>query len=73
MRFKKATGMSIYQYLLGVRVEHFAYLISTTDRTFMDIAYEVGFRDLINVSRVFRKYKGCSPMEYRSKYCVIRG
>lgn len=71
MRFKKATGMSIYQYLLGVRVEHFAYLISTTDRTFMDIAYEVGFRDLINVSRVFRKYKGCSPMEYRSKYCVI--
>ena len=71
MRFKKATGQTIYQYLLSVRVEHFAYLITTTDRSYVDIAYEVGFRDLTNVSRTFRKYKGCTPLEYRKKYCVI--
>ena len=71
MRFKKATGQTIYQYLLSVRVEHFAYLITTTDRSYVDIAYEVGFRDLTNVSRTFRKYKGCTPLEYRRRYCVI--
>ena len=71
MRFKKATGMTIYQYLLSVRVEHLAYLLSTTDRPFVDIAYEVGFRDFGNVSRTFRKFKGCTPLEYRRKYCVI--
>jgi len=71
MRFKKATGYTIYQYLLNVRVEHFAYLITTTDRSYVEIAYEVGFRDLSNVSRTFRKYKGCTPVEYRKKYCVI--
>lgn len=71
MRFKKATNYTIYQYLLNVRVEHFAYLITTTDRSYDDIAYEVGFRDLSNVSRTFRKYKGCTPLEYRRKYCVI--
>ena len=71
MRFKKATGYTIYQYLLNVRVEHFAYLITTTDRSYVDIAYEVGFRDLSNVSRTFRKYKGCTPLEYRKKCCVI--
>lgn len=71
MRFKKSTGITIYQYLLGVRVEHFAYLLSTTDRSYVDIAYEVGFRDFANVSRTFRKYKGCTPLEYRSKFCVI--
>lgn len=71
MRFKKATGYTIYQYLLSVRVEHFAYLITTTDRPYMDIAYEVGFRDLSNVSRTFRKYKGCTPIEWRKRYCVI--
>lgn len=71
MRFKKATGYTIYQYLLNVRVEHFAYLITTTHRSYVDIAYEVGFRDLSNVSRTFRKYKGCTPLEYRKKYCVI--
>ena len=71
MRFKKATGMTIYQYLLGVRVDHFAYLLTTTDRPYVEIAYEVGFRDLSNVSRTFRKYKGYTPLEYRRKYCVI--
>ena len=71
MRFKKATSMSIYQYLLVVRVEYFAYLLTTTDRSLMDIAYEVGFRDFTNVSRIFRKYKGCTPTEYRRKYCAI--
>lgn len=69
MRFKKATGYTIYQYLLNVRVEHFAYLITTTDRSYVDIAYEVGFRDLSNVSRTFRKYKGCTPQEYRRRFC----
>jgi len=71
MRFKKATGYTIYQYLLSVRVEHLAYLITTTDRPYVDLAYEVGFRDFSNVSRTFRKYKGCTPLEWRRRYCVI--
>ena len=71
MRFKKATGMTMYQYLLSVRVEHLAYLLSTTDRPSVDLAYEVGFRDFGNVSRTFRKFKGCTPVEYRKRFCVI--
>ena len=71
MRFKKATGYTIYQYLLHVRVEHFAHLLTTTDRPYIDLAYEVGFRDFSNVSRTFRKYKGCTPLEYRRRFCVI--
>ena len=68
MRFKKATGMTIYQYILYVRIEHLAYLLSTTDKAYIDLAYEVGFRDYANVARTFRKYKGCSPLEYRRKH-----
>jgi LacI family transcriptional regulator len=71
MRFKKVTGITIYQYLLRVRVDHLAYLLATTDRSYIDIVYEVGFRDLGNVSRTFRKFKGCSPMEWRRMHCVI--
>lgn len=67
MRFKKATGMSIYQYLLNTRIEHFAYLLTTTDKPYIDLAYEVGFRDFANVTRTFRKYKGCTPLEHRKK------
>ena len=68
IRFKKATGMTIYQYLLNLRIEHFSYLLITSDKPYIDLAYEVGFRDIANVSRTFRKYKGCSPLEYRRKH-----
>ena len=68
MRFKKATGMTIYQYLLHIRIEHFAYLLATSDKPYIDIAYEVGFKDIANVPRTFRKHKGCSPLEYRRKH-----
>ena len=71
MRFKKATGVTIYQYLLRVRVDHLAYLLATTDRPYSDVVYDVGFRDITNVSRTFRKFKGCSPQEWRRKNCVI--
>ena len=68
MRFKKATSMTIYQYLLNIRIEHFSYLLITSDKPYIDLAYEVGFKDIANVSRTFRKYKGCTPMEYRKSH-----
>lgn len=66
-RFKKATEMTIYQYLLHIRIEHFCYLLTTSDRPYIDLAFEVGFKDFANVSRTFRKYKGCTPLEYRKR------
>lgn len=69
--FKNATGITIYQYLLRTRVEHLAYLLVTSDRSCPELAYEAGFRDLSNVSRTFRKFKGCTPVEYRKQNCVI--
>lgn len=68
IRFKKATGMTIYQYLLNIRIEYFSYLLRTSDKPCIDLAYEVGFKDITNISRTFRKHKGCSPSEYRIKH-----
>ena len=65
MRFRNETGTTVYQYLMSVRIEHFAYLLATTRKTVMEIAYEVGFSDSSNISRIFKKIKGCSPQEYR--------
>ncbi|MBO5194400.1 MAG: DNA-binding transcriptional regulator [Bacteroidales bacterium] len=71
MRFRKAMGITVYQYIIMKRVEHMAHLLVTTDRPVADIAYEAGFRDCFNIARVFRKYKGCSPVEYRHNNCVF--
>lgn len=70
VRFKKATGQTIYQYLLSMRIEHLAYLLTTTDRSPSELAYEVGFRDLSNIFRTFKRYKGCTVSEYRRRFNV---
>lgn len=71
MRFKKAMGTTVYQYVIKKRIDHLAHLLVTTDRPVADITYEVGFRDCFNIARVFRKHKGCSPLEYRQNNCVF--
>ena len=71
MRFKKVMGTSIYQYLVCFRIELLAQYLITTDRPLLDLAYEVGLKDGSNISRIFKKYKGCSPLEYRQKCCVF--
>lgn len=67
VKFRDALNMSIYQYILNCRCNHLADLLLTTDRSLTDLAIEVGFKDYNNVSRVFKKYKGCSPIEFRQK------
>lgn len=67
VKFKNAMHTSIYQYILNCRVNHLADLLLTTDRSLADIATEAGFKDYNNISRIFKKFKGCSPLEYREK------
>lgn len=68
VRFKKETGTTIYQYILRCRCEHLAYMLVTTNRPIIEIAYEAGFTDYNNIARVFKKFYGCSPVEYRSRF-----
>lgn len=71
MKFKNATGQTIYQYLISMRIEHLAYMLITTNRSPSELAYEVGFRDLSNIFRTFKKYKGCTVSEYRRRFNMI--
>lgn len=68
VKFKDEMGTSIYQFILSCRIEYFAYLLLTTDRTLFDLALESGFNDCKNIARIFKKIKGCTPSEYRKKH-----
>jgi LacI family transcriptional regulator len=61
-------GTSIYQFILSCRIDYFAHLLLTTERALFDLALESGFNDCKNISRIFKKIKGCTPIEYRKKY-----
>src|SRR5690554_1477303 len=68
VKFKEEMGTSIYQFILSCRIDYFANLLLTTDRTLFDLALESGFNDCKNISRIFKKIKGYPPIEYRKKY-----
>lgn len=68
VKFKKELGISTYQFVLSCRVELFANLLITTNRTLFELAFESGFNDYKNISRIFKKFKGYTPIEYRQKY-----
>lgn len=70
-RFRKSMGLSIYQYALSCRIEKVAQLLVTTDKSLADIASEAGIQDYGSLAGQFRKVKGCTPIEYRAKFCVF--
>lgn len=64
--FKQETTETPRTYLEKIRVDKAAHLLKNTDRTNLQICYEVGFQSTSNFYKVFRRLKNCSPSEYRS-------
>lgn len=68
VKFKEEMGTTIYQFILGCRIDYFADLLIATERTLYDMALESGFNDCKNISRIFKKHKGHTPVEYKNIY-----
>lgn len=68
IKFKDEMGISIYQYIIRCRIENVANLLITTDKTLFDVVLQSGFNDCKNISRIFKKYKNCTPYEYRRQF-----
>ena len=65
--FKKSKGMSLQEYLLRVRIQKAKELIKATDLPVGEIGLRTGYEDQLNFSRIFKKYEGVSPSEYRRR------
>jgi LacI family transcriptional regulator len=70
MRFRKITGMPVYQYIWNERIEKFIRTLLATEKSIAEILMETGEIDYHNFSRIFRKMKGCSPTCYRKYHKV---
>lgn len=66
-RFKKMTGMTIYNYISAKRINRFAQLLLSTNDSVSDIAARLDECDTKSISRRFKEFKGCTPTEYRRK------
>ena len=63
--FKQSTGSSFKEYLNMVRVEESKRLLANTKNSIIDIALATGFEDQSYFSKVFKKYTGLTPKQYR--------
>lgn len=63
--FKHSTGSSFKEYLNMVRIEESKRLLTNTDFSIIDIAIAVGFEDQSYFSKVFKKYTGLTPKQFR--------
>ena len=63
--FKEITGSSPLQYILKLRISNAQNLLENTDYTITEIANMVGYTNSLYFSRLFHKYIGMSPKEYR--------
>ncbi len=68
--FTKATGLSVIDYLIKLRIKIAASLISQTAIPISEIQYRTGFNDSTHFGKMFRKHTGFSPSQYRiNKSC----
>lgn len=65
--FKQITGKSPMQYILNIRINNAAALLESTDYNITEISAIVGYDNPLYFSRIFKKQKGVSPVNYRKK------
>ncbi|MGV2720051.1 UNVERIFIED_CONTAM: AraC family transcriptional regulator, partial [Klebsiella pneumoniae] len=65
--FKQSTGYSPIDYLIRIRLEKAASLLTETAASLREISASVGYKDVYYFSRLFKKKLGVSPAEYRRR------
>ena len=60
--FKKETGRTMQEYLIGVRMKH-ARILLRNGKTVTETATLCGYTDVYNFSKMFKKTQGISPSE----------
>ena len=67
-RFRKATGESPLGYLQNLRMESAKRRLETTLDNINEITFRIGYEDSSTFRRLFKRYTGISPREYRDKF-----
>lgn len=65
--FRARTGTSIVNYINQTKMEKAAECLRSGDVLLKTLAADLGFSDQFYFNKLFRKYYGISPTEYRKK------
>lgn len=68
VKFKEETGENLIDFILKEKTEEAKSLLRYTDKTAVAISAYLGFSSQSHFSRVFKKYTGSLPNEYRKRH-----
>jgi len=63
--FKKSTNRSFSNFLTETRLSEACKLLLESQDSVSEICFQCGFYNLSNFNRLFKKYRGMTPVEYR--------
>ena len=66
--FKRATGVTLGDYIRNERIKRAVHLMATTSHTLTQIAYECGFSSQSYFSAAFRQMMGVTPRHYVERH-----
>ncbi len=66
-QFKQKTGRSIIDYLIQIRIQKAQQLLIHTTSSLQEIASSVGYEDVSYFIRIFKKYSGQTPMQFKQQ------
>ena len=68
--FKEFTGQTPIDYINRLRIDRACFEMSVNKLNVTEASYECGFNEISYFTKIFKKYKGLTPGEYRKRYCA---
>ncbi|WP_010270454.1 helix-turn-helix domain-containing protein [Paenibacillus senegalensis] len=64
---KEKTGTNFIDHLNGIRMNKAKELLTKSDKPIVEISRDIGYRNVTSFNRMFKKWTGVSPSEYRKQ------
>ncbi|MDF2645431.1 MAG: hypothetical protein K0Q73_1236 [Paenibacillus sp.] len=65
--FKQETGITIWNYVVSVRMDKARELLLQTPMRTYEVALQVGYEDQTHFSQLFKEHNGLTPSEYKRR------
>ena len=69
--FKKTMGMSFIDYINMKRIKKAELLLLTTEKSILEISYEVGISNIAQFYKLFKRQNQCSPKAFKNRMIKI--
>ena len=66
--FKKQTNETMQQYIFNYKMKMVGSRLLHSEMRINEIVEELGFTDESHLNKLFKKYKGCNPTDFRKKH-----